>query len=630
LTPIELSAPARNLEYGKAAIIHGADAVYIGAPCFSARAGAGNSIADIERTVRFAHLYRAKVYATLNTILYDHEIDAAVRLIRQLYEAGIDALIIQDMGLLQCDLPPVPLFASTQTHNHTPEKVAFLEKAGFHRVILARELSLSQIEAIRRHTDIELECFVHGALCVSYSGQCYMSHAIAGRSGNRGVCAQPCRSVYRLLDANSRTIVDNAHLLSLKDLNLSGHLAALINAGVTSFKIEGRLKDMNYVKNITAFYRRHLDSMIENSERWAKASSGNVELQFTPNPYKTFNRGYTTYFIDGRKEKTASPQTQKSTGERLGRVTQATPQWFTIDTTAAMSHGDGLCWLNPPKGLDGVRVNRVEGKKIFPAKPVHLKPGMEIFRNNDFVFEKILSGNSADRRIVISFELYRHESGYRLCVKDEDGNHAEYIAQVQHIPAKDPATARKQIDRQLRKLGNSVFSAIEVVISDSFDYFIPAAELNEMRRQAIRQLENLRIEHYRAKPVNFEFRFSGFGLAKPCNPGHGNSKPETSTVNLKSLDYRANAANHYAKDFYRQHGVEQIDDAFELQDNHCGKTLMTAKHCIKYQYNMCPVKQCPSGKWKEPLFLKDNRHIYRLEFDCRACEMKVISDSAKT
>jgi putative protease len=608
LTPVELLAPARNLEYGRAAIIHGADAVYIGASGFSARAGAANPVACIEQLVRFAHLYRAKVYVTLNTILFDSEIDAAVRLIRQLYEAGIDALIIQDMGLLQCGLPPVPLFASTQTHNHTPERVAFLEKAGFRRVILARELSIPQIETIRQHTGIELECFVHGALCVSYSGQCYMSQAIAGRSGNRGVCAQPCRSAYRLLDADGRAIAENAHLLSLKDLNLSGHLAALISAGVTSFKIEGRLKDMNYVKNITAFYRRRLDSIIENSERWAKASSGNIELQFSPNPYKTFNRGYTAYFIDGRKEKVASPHTQKSTGERLGKVTQAAPQWFTVDTEAAVSNGDGLCWLNPPKGLEGVLVNRVEGKRIFPAKPVQLKPGVEIFRNNDFVFEKILAGNSADRRIAVSFGLCGHESGYTLRVEDEDGNHAEYTTRAQKIPAKDVVIARKQIDAQLRKLGNSVFSAGKVTLSDAFGYFIPAAELNEMRRQAIQLLESLRIERYRAKP--------GAGLRVP---GSGQAK-------LQSLDYRANVANHYAGDFYRQRGAEHIDDAFELQSDYRGKTLMTTKHCIKYQYGMCPVKQHPSGKWKEPLFLRDNRHTYRIEFDCRACEMRIISD----
>ena len=602
-TTIELLAPARNLECGKAAILHGADAVYTGAQSFSARANASNPIADIEKLTRFAHLYRAKVYVTLNTILYDNEIDAAVKLIYQLYEAGIDALIIQDMGLLQCDLPPVPLFASTQAHNNTPEKIVFLEKVGFSRVILARELGISQIAAIRRQTGIKLECFVHGALCVSYSGQCYMSQAIAERSGNRGVCAQPCRSAYRLSDANGRTIIENAHLLSLKDLNLSKYLAELINAGITSFKIEGRMKDLSYVKNITAFYRRRIDDIIGNDKNLMKTSSGSVNLQFSPNPYKTFNRGYTAYFIEGRKEKVASPHTPKSTGERLGKVVQATAQWFSIDTKAVISNGDGLCWLHPQKGFEGALVNKVDGNRIFTAKPVDLKSGMEIFRNNDFVFEKALSGNSSDRRIAVSFGLCEHEAGYSLCVEDEDGNKAYYSIDTQKIPAKDPSTARQQIDTQLQKLGNTAFSVKEVVIPDSFNYFIPSSVLNGMRRQAIQRLEDIRMERYRAKPFQ---RTSAKAVYPAIN-----------------LDYRANAANSFAKDFYRQHGVKQIDDAFELQKNYSGKTLMTTKHCIRYHYNMCSK----SKKTNEHLYLKDNRHKYRLEFDCKRCEMKIILEN---
>ena len=603
MTPIELLAPARNLEYGKAAIIHGADAVYIGASCFGARADASNTTADIEQLVRFAHLFRAKVYATLNTILYDHEIESAVRLIHQLYEAGVDALIIQDMGLLQCNLPPIPLFASTQTHNHSSEKIEFLEKSGFQRVILARELSLSQIATIRKHTNIGLECFVHGALCVSYSGQCYMSQAIAARSGNRGVCAQPCRSSYRLLDVDRKALIDHAYLLSLKDLNLSKHLAELINVGITSFKIEGRLKDLSYVKNITALYRQSLDAVLENDQRWDKASSGNVNLKFVPNPYKTFNRGYTTYFINGRKDKVASPMTQKSTGERLGKITQVSSQWFTVDTKAAISNGDGLCWLNPEKGLEGVLVNGVDGKKIFPAKQVQVKPGIDVYRNNDFVFEKILSGHSADRRIMVSFELCEHESGYTLRVVDEDENQTEYMIHTQKIPAKDISSSEKQIVTQISKLGNTIFSAEKVLVPDTFGYFIPAAELNEMRRYVLQQLESIRIEKYRAKP---HLRTS-----------------EKTEYPKKRLDYHGNIANSHAKAFYKKNGVQHIDDAFELQNDYRGKVLMTTKHCIKYQYNMCKLKQRPSGRWKEPLFLKDNQHTYRLEFDCKACEMKI-------
>ncbi len=603
---VELLSPAKNTEYGKAAILHGADAVYIGAPNFGARASASNSIADIEQLVRFAHLYSAKVYVTLNTVLYDNEIEPAVKLTKQLYDIGIDALIIQDFGLLQYGLPPVPIFASTQTHNRSLEKIAFLEKVGFRRVILARELDLSEIKEIRRHTGIELESFVHGALCVSYSGQCYMSQAAAGRSGNRGVCAQPCRSAYRLRDANGSTLIDKAHLLSLKDLNLSEFIHGLLQAGVTSFKIEGRLKDLTYVKNITAFYRRCIDEIIEDDERYGKASSGNVNLRFTPNPYKTFNRGYTAYFIEGRTEKVASPQTQKAVGERLGKVTRVNPRWFETDTDATVSPGDGLCRLHPQRGLEGVSVNKAEGKRIFPAKPLQLEVGMEIYRNNDILFEKQLSGDSADRRIAVSFELREHASGYTLCVADEDGNRTEYSVDTHKLPARDTGTSRKQIDTQLRKLGNTAFTADGVVIPDSFTYFIPAAELNEMRRQAIQRLEDLRIDRYRAKDVE--------------------RTPTDAEFPAKALDYHGNAANRYAKEFYRRHGVECVDDAMELQKDYRGKALMTTKHCIKYQYNQCPKKQRPEQSWKEPLFLEDQHSVYRLEFDCGACEMKVIKE----
>ena len=426
---------------------------------------------------------------------------------------------------------------------------------------------------------------------------------VANRSGNRGVCAQPCRSAYGLRDATGKTLIDRAHLFSLKDLNLSEYLYDLIQAGITSFKIEGRLKDITYLKNITAFYRRLIDEIIENGECYGKASSGKVNLRFIPNPCKTFNRGYTNYFIEGRKEKVASPQTQKSVGERLGKITQVHSRWFETDTDAIVSPGDGLCYFRA-QGLEGMAVNKVEGKRIFPAKSVQLEIGTEIFRNNDFRFEKQLSGDSADRRIAVSFELREHDSGYTLCAVDEDENRTEYSFDTQKLPAKDVETSRKQIDTQLRKLGNTVFTADCVVISESFCYFIPAAELNEMRRQTILLLENLRTSRYRAPDAKVI--------------------PSDAIFPENTLDYRGNAANRYAKDFYRRHGVDTVDDAFELQKDYRGKTLMTTKHCIKYQHDQCPLKQHPSNKWKEPLFIADNHSVYRLEFDCRACEMKVI------
>jgi putative protease len=603
LIPIELLSPAKNVAYGKAAILHGADAVYIGASYYGARAEAANTIPEIAELVRFAHLYRAKAYVTINTILFDQEIENAVSLAWELYEAGVDALIIQDMGLMQCHLPPLPLFASTQTHNHTPEKIKFLEDTGFQRVILARELTLDEIREIRLKTRIELECFVHGALCVSYSGQCYMSHAITGRSGNRGTCAQPCRSSYRLLDASGNTLINDARLLSLKDLNLSDFLPDLLEAGVTSFKIEGRLKDINYVKNITAFYRQHLDAVFKNKKAYDPASSGKTIFNFTPNPYKTFNRGYTDYFVKGCRKKVASLQTQKSLGEKLGKVNRVHASYFTIDTPLQVSNGDGLCWIHPQKGIQGVLVNKVEGGKIFPARPVDIPMGTEIYRNNDFCFEKQLSVNSSDRRIGITFKLEENETGYTVMVEDEDGNRTDDTFETEKIPAKDIHQAQAQIKKQLGKLGNTVFSLSNVIISPSFGYFIPAAVLNEMRRQVILKLENIRMDIYHAK--------------KAERPDLLASYPE------KKVGYLANIANQQARKFYEKYGVEVTEKAFELQSDYRGKLLMVTKHCIKYQYGLCPFKQQAKQKWKEPLLLQDQQNTYRIQFDCKLCVMKI-------
>jgi putative protease len=609
VTAIELLSPARNAAYGKVAIRHGADAVYIGALRFGARADAGNSIADISDLVRFAHLYKAKVYATLNTILYDNEIDDAARIAWQLYEAGVDALIIQDMGLLRCELPPLPLFASTQTHNTTVEKISFLEQVGFKRVILSRELCLHDIQKIRQNTKIELETFVHGALCVSFSGQCYMSHFLTGRSGNRGNCAQPCRSSYQLLDANKQLLVDKAYLLSLKDLNLSAYLLQLMHSGITSFKIEGRLKDLNYLKNITAFYRQKLDAMMEQSE-FCASSSGRTTFCFTPNPHKTFHRGYTDYFIEGRKDKVASPETQKSTGERLGWVSAVFPQYFVVETTHPVSQGDGLCWLHPQRGLEGTLVNGADGKKIFPAKPVQMTVGMEIFRNNDFRFEKELAGESADRRVRVVFELSEEENGYRLSVTDEDDNTVSSFFDAEKITAKNIEKAQQQIIQQLGKLGNTVFVARQVRFPDDLNCFILTADLNAMRRKLIEQLETVRLEKYRAKE---EVRQES-DVAFPD----------------KKMDYRGNVANTKANEFYLAHGSTVTEEAFELQfkPNQSARStvLMTTKHCIRYQYNACPVKQKKKNEWKEPLYLRDSRHTYKLEFDCKKCIMKCIAN----
>jgi len=417
----ELLAPAQNLECGLAAIDAGADAVYIGAARFGARAKAGNSLADIEALAQHAHTYWARVYVTLNTLLYDDELPQAVRLAHQLHDIGVDALIIQDVGLLECDLPPIPLIASTQMHNHTPERVAFLEAVGFRRVILARELSLAQIKAIRQATTIELETFVHGALCVSYSGQCLMSYAIGGRSGNRGECAQPCRRVHSLVDGNGAVIVKDRHLLSLRDFNLSAHLGDLLDAGVTSFKIEGRLKEKTYVVNVVSAYRRALDRELA-ARDLAKSSSGRSSVDFTPDLNKTFNRGYTTYYLHGRAEPPGSIDTPKMVGEVVGEVVAVDRRSFRLAPGATeLRNGDGLCFFDAEGVLQGTVVNAVNGSTITPNSMEHIRKGTRIYRNHDHVYLRQLEKSQPARTIAVQFTLEESPEGFTLTAEDEDG-----------------------------------------------------------------------------------------------------------------------------------------------------------------------------------------------------------------
>ena len=412
-TAIELLAPAKDLESGIAAINHGADAVYVGAPAFSARVSAANSIEDIEQLCRHAHLYHAHVHVALNTILTDSELDQARKIVYKLYEAGADALIIQDMGLLQIDLPPIALHASTQTDNRTLEKVLFWEKMGLQRAILARELSLEQIRNIRKHTNIELEAFVHGALCVSYSGQCYMSQACTGRSANRGNCAQFCRLPYTLTDADGKVIRENSHLLSLKDMNRSGSLEEMIQAGITSLKIEGRLKGIDYVKNITAFYRKKLDAIFEKEAKYGPASAGKVELTFTPSPEKTFNRGATEYFLHGRENVMVEPDTPKSIGEPIGKTLNINGNKIRISTTQTLHNGDGLSYVDENHELAGFRINTADGGLVTTLEPVRgLKEGDSVYRNLDIVFDKQMRGESAVRRIPVDIHLTESDEGF--------------------------------------------------------------------------------------------------------------------------------------------------------------------------------------------------------------------------
>ncbi|NLF84216.1 MAG: U32 family peptidase [Candidatus Gastranaerophilales bacterium] len=604
---IELLSPAKSLEAGIAAVKCGADAVYIGASRFGARVAAGNSLEDIEKLVKFAHKYRAKVYVTVNTILTDGETEEAARLIRELYAIGADAIIVQDMGLMELaqgrdDFPPIPLFASTQTDNRTPEKVMFLEEVGFKRVILARELSLEQIRAIRSRTNIDLEFFIHGALCVCYSGQCYMSYAIGGRSANRGECAQPCRRKYSLLDAKGKSVAKDKYLLSLKDLNLSSYLAELIDCGITSFKIEGRLKDEAYIKNVVSYYRRQLDNVLE-GKGLHRPSVGKSIISFAPNLYKTFNRGYTDYFVTGKRGDIASINTPKSIGERVGRVKYVDRKFFTLDTDVKLNNGDGICFFNAIDELQGTPVNKTEGEKVFPDSMNGLNIGTEVFRNADHEFLKMLQNSKIERKIGLNLYLTEEDSELVFMAVDEEGMSAKISIPNTFESAKNTESALQTLEKQLLKLGDTDYYADNAEISLKTIPFIPVSPINEIRRKLI---ENLEIEREKAytreefKPVPNSFPY-----------------PE------KRLDYKGNVLNRYAEAFYRRHGVEDIQPAAESGVDLRGKRVMTTKYCIRHQLGIC-AKNAQKQAYKEPLCLVDeNGRRFELKFDCKKCEMNV-------
>ncbi len=495
MTRVELLAPARDLECGIAAVECGADAVYVGAPRFGARAAAVNSLEDIAALARHAHKFWARVYVTLNTLLFDDELRPACRMAWQLHESGVDGLIIQDAGLLECDLPPLPLIASTQMHNHTPERVAFLERVGFRRAILARELTLDEIRAIRRAAPaIELECFVHGALCVCYSGQCLLSYALGGRSGNRGQCAQPCRRPYTLVDAEGRTLASDRHLLSLRDLNLSARLPELLAAGVTSFKIEGRLKDRMYVSNVVAYYRARLDEALGAGAGFVRSSSGTSAAGFEPDLGKTFNRGFTTYFLDGRGEAVGSPETPKMTGERVGRVAGLAADSFTVDGTAELHAGDGLAFFGRDGQLRGTVVNAVRGRTVFPQRFEGIEAGTVIHRNHDHEFLSRVASARPQRKIGVHMTL----SAAGLEAVDEDGNHAE--APLAPAPAaQKPETALATLRRQIAKTGDTEFASTGVAIALDPVPFVAVSALNALRREVLSRLAAAR-EANRPRP----------------------------------------------------------------------------------------------------------------------------------
>ncbi len=608
---IELLAPAKNIECGMAAVDHGADAVYIGAPRFGARASAGNSVADIARLVAYAHVYRVKVYVTLNTILKDEELADTERLAWELYRCGVDALIVQDMGLLELNLPPIPLHASTQMDNRTPEKVRFLQELGFGQVVLARELSLKEIRAIHDVCDVPLEVFVHGALCVSYSGQCYVSQHCFGRSANRGECAQFCRLKFDMTDRDGRIIVRGKHLLSLKDMNRTAELENLLEAGVSSFKIEGRLKDVNYVKNVTAWYRRALDGIIDRHPEYGRASSGRVHLNFVPCPEKSFNRGFTDYFLYGRTPDIFSFHTPKSVGEEVGFVKEIRGRSLVVAGTASFANGDGLCYMDGQGELKGFRVNRVEDNRIYPVEMPAVRPRTRLFRNYDKAFEDTLSRQSAVRRISLWWTLGEYAGGFVLTARTEDE-----VSVSLSFPCEKTLARTSQADNirtQLSKLGQTPFEAADTDIRLSAGWFIPSSSLAEWRRKVVERLLS-------AMRMN-----TPLAVRRPGNVS-AEQAGKTEPFVEKGLTYLANVMNRKAEAFYRKAGAERVEPAFEKAEP-AGGALMFCKHCLRYSMGWCPRYGSEKSPYSEPYFLvsADGRR-FRLEFDCRNCQMKLYAD----
>lgn len=599
-----------------AAIDHGADAVYIGADRFGARQAAGNSVEDIKKLCDYAHRYLAHVYVTVNTIVFDSEINDTVEMINRLYEAGVDAVLVQDMGLLDAKLPPITLHASTQTDNRTVGKVKWLAGLGFKRVVLARELSLEEIREIHREVpDVELEVFVHGALCVSYSGVCYASQHCFGRSANRGECAQFCRMKFDLVDADGKTVVRQAHLLSLKDMAQIDNLEALADAGAVSFKIEGRLKDAEYVKNVTAAYSQRLDEIVAaHPDRFCRASAGHVNYNFTPNLNKTFNRGFTDYFFNGRQPDIASFYTPKAMGEYVGKVKDFVGNnGIRVAGTSSFANGDGLCFINAAKELQGFRINRAEGNHLYPSEiPAGLRRGTALYRNNDMNFSRQLSGNSAERKIDVDITISGCECGYRIQFDTYNGISAsrEFTAEKQKANKPQP----DNIKRQLSKLGNTVYNASSVNVADDVaGDFIPSSVLSDMRRAMTEECDK-RIEEYR-KSLNVTEKYNGSADVKGANA------PEYSRHG-----YLYNIANRGASRFYLAHGLQSPAKAFELTGGD-GGPIMQCRHCIRYSLGYCVRRGGERPTWKEPLtlVLGDGRR-FRLEFYCSECQMNVYAE----
>ena len=634
---LELLAPARDADIGIAALHHGADAVYIGGPGFGARASAGNPVQDIERLCREAHRFNSRIFVTLNTILRDDELEGARRMAWEVYHAGADALIVQDMGLLMLDdMPPLQLHASTQCDIRTPEKARFLADAGFAQIVVARELTLPQIRTVADALppDVVLEFFVHGALCVAYSGQCYVSHAHTGRSANRGDCSQACRLPYTVTDTQGRIVAHDKHVLSVKDNNQSANLAALVDAGVRSFKIEGRYKDMGYVKNITAHYRQLLDELLEQraggpSPALRRASSGRTTFLFTPDPDRNFNRGATDYFVNGRQLDVGAFDTPKHAGLPLGWVTAVTAQHLDVQLepgVAPLNNGDSITWFDLQHELQGVPINTAEAldaagtrfrvvPKDPPATLKDLRRDTVLMRNRDMAWDRQLKKKSSDRRIAVDVHLEETPRGFALSLTDEDGHFARAELAHAHEPAQHAERAEAAWRDGLSKLGTTIFVAREVSLALSRPWFVPAGALNALRRDAVAALEAERAacrERLLPRP--------------PVEPPA--LYPED------TLSYLANVYNHKAHDFYARHGVKLIESAYESHEALGEVSLMITKHCVRYSLSLCPkqakgVVGVQGTVRAEPLTIRHGDETLTLRFDCKPCEMHVVGRMKK-
>lgn len=623
---LELLAPARDIEIAKEAILHGADAIYIGGPTFGARHNASNSVQDLAKLVEFAHRFHVRIFVTLNTILHDSELDLAQKLITELYDAGVDALIVQDMGVMELDIPPIQIHASTQCDIRTVDKAKFLAASGFSQLVLPRELTVAQIKQFHDEVDATLEYFIHGALCVAFSGQCYISHAETGRSANRGDCSQACRLPYTLKDQSGAVVAFDKHLLSMKDNNQSGNLESLIDAGVRSFKIEGRYKDMAYVKNITAHYRLLLDEIMTQRGEFVRASSGTTRHYFRPDPDRNFHRGATDYFAMGRKVDIGAFDSPKFVGLPVGTVSKVGDRFLDIESTEVLNNADGLNYM-AKREVVGIQVNRAERLghgheegtavyRIFPKDPIQtypaLKAGLPVHRNRDHAWDQALAKASAERKLDVWLKLEElpDMSGLKLTLTDEDGVSVSVKAVVPFQAAEQADRALQQAQTQLAKLGGTVFSALDVQVVWSQPWFVPSAALNGLRREGVEALMRARVAAW-ARPQR---------------------RPEAEPLAQypdKSLSFLANVYNHKAREFYQRHGVELIDAAYEAHEERGEVPVMITKHCLRFSFNLCPkqakgVKGVQGQVKAEPMTLINGDQKYTLKFDCKPCEMHVM------